>query len=381
MRILFLTTVLPNNKKTGGEVVSNQYIKFLRKEYRVDVIGYKRKDDKLKLNNNEFIVDEIIIESKKSKLLSTYWLFNAILFKRAFSSQKYYSKKYIKLVKEKIKDNDYSLIIIDHSQLSWIVDILPQHIPIIFSSHNVEYLIYSELALKSNNFIKQMIYKRESKIIKDAERRLLKVSKRVWTLTNKDKSSFKQIYTEAQIDTIEVASGFKQLLTTKKQYDIGILGSWLWESNREGLNWFLQDVLPLIDTKYTIAIGGNGSLNYKGFYSNVNALGFVDDAQKFLINCKVIIIPTIAGGGIQIKTLDAISSNRPIVATSLAVRGLENLPKSIYIEDCPHKFAKKIVDILESDNKMDLDGFDWALKRYKSFKTSISVSLKKAIGI
>ena len=371
MKLLYLTTVLPNNKKTGGEIASFQCIEALRSKHKVDVVAYKRSDEAIKSGTDDHIIEERIIESQTSKLWTIIWLVLSFINKRSFSSQKFYSKKYINFVKKLISQNSYDLIIIEHSQLSWILDTIPGDMPIIFNSQNVEYLIYKELADQSNSLLKKMIYLRESKLMRLEEQTILSKSQQVWVLSSSDKNEYNKLVEHSLINVINIPGGFEQLVECKKKYDIGILGTWSWESNKKGLEWFLQSVLPLIDSKYTIALGGKGSLDYKNLYSNMETLGFVDDAQIFLSSCKVLVIPTTAGGGIQIKTLDAISTNRPIVTTTIGVRGIDSLPDSVYVLDNKNEFATKINQILINQGENE-NGYNWSQSRVNKFKKSLN---------
>jgi hypothetical protein len=367
MKILYLTTVIPNNVKTGGEIVSRQYIEALRTSHEVSVLAYKRKGEAIDLDRDDHIIEERIIETQASRAWLLIWMMLSLFSSRTYSSQKYYSKKYIKTVEEFFANDNFELVIVDHSQLSWILCHIPNSIPIIFCSHNVEYLVYRELSSQARNFLKKNIYARESKLMRLEEQRLLKRSKQVWVLSDSDKKVYKKLFGKDKLfKIINVPGGFKQLVECEKKYDIGILGTWTWESNKKGLEWFLREVLPLIDAQFSIALGGKGSLVYRGAYSSVNTLGIVDDAQKFLSSCRLLVVPTIAGGGIQIKTLDAISTNRPVITTSIGIRGINTIPDSVFVENDSNKFASKINELLTIKENDDV-GFSWTNKRREDF--------------
>jgi FkbM family methyltransferase len=62
-------------------------------------------------------------------------------------------------------------------------------------------------------------------------------------------------------------------------------------------------------------------------FDRVNFLGMVEDLSLAYRRCDVILLPITNGGGIAIKTLEAIQYGKPIVATRHALRGLpENVP-------------------------------------------------------
>ncbi|HCD7521890.1 TPA: glycosyltransferase family 4 protein, partial [Klebsiella pneumoniae] len=113
-------------------------------------------------------------------------------------------------------------------------------------------------------------------------------------------------------------------------YDVSLLGTWSWDANMKGLRWFFDNVYPLLPVEITIQVAGKGADWLADKYKNVKYKGFVEDAQEFLSKSKVIAIPSISGAGVQIKTLDAITIGRPIIASEFALRGLEDIPSYVY---------------------------------------------------
>jgi glycosyltransferase involved in cell wall biosynthesis len=119
---------------------------------------------------------------------------------------------------------------------------------------------------------------------------------------------------------------------------IGILGTWTWESNRLGVEWFLREVLPHIDGEYEVVIAGNG-LQADQLPARVRYLGFVESAEQFYRSSDVIAIPSTAGGGVQEKTIEAIGYGVPVVATDVAVRGIQPCPSHVRVVSTPREFA------------------------------------------
>ena len=71
---------------------------------------------------------------------------------------------------------------------------------------------------------------------------------------------------------------------------------------------------------------------------------------------SVIVLPIIGGAGSNLKTAEAIYSQKPILATSYAMRGYDeflNYPNLI-VEDDPGAFKKKLVALLDQDDPWPL---------------------------
>ncbi len=52
-------------------------------------------------------------------------------------------------------------------------------------------------------------------------------------------------------------------------------------------------------------------------------LGRVEDPGAVYANARLVLLPTIGGTGLSIKTVEALSSGLPLIATPQALRGMD----------------------------------------------------------
>jgi glycosyltransferase involved in cell wall biosynthesis len=102
---------------------------------------------------------------------------------------------------------------------------------------------------------------------------------------------------------------------------IGMIGTWSWGPNGDGLNWILEHVLPLLPHRCQLVLAGDG-LDGRTLPPRVLSLGRIDDARRLYDAVDVVAIASKGGSGVQEKAIEAIASGRPIVATRHAMRGL-----------------------------------------------------------
>ena len=308
--MLFLTTVLPAKKRMGSEVASQAIIDVLVDlGIDVTVVGYVRSGDKYALRPNEVCIGLRQIESMEAGLYPFAWFARSFILSLPYTLAKYVSRQYVSIVRKLLTKNHYDLIILDHIQMSWVVDAVPLKSKLVGLTHNVEHQMYRSFVGDQKSGLRRWIYERESRLIEKVERAFVNRVDQLWTLTKHDADTFANIKESGVVR--EVALPASSISTTdipKKAFDIALIGSWTWKANEEGLRWFFDQVYPLLPANLNIRIAGNGAQWLTGRYSNVNYVGFVDDACSFLRQARVIAIPTLSGGGIQIKTLDAIAS-------------------------------------------------------------------------
>jgi glycosyltransferase involved in cell wall biosynthesis len=384
MKILFFTTILLSQNRNGGEVGTQCFIDALRHNgHQVLVVGYLRKGDTVETDSqNILVVDERYTETKKAKFYSTlYWLTFSFFKGLPYSSAKYYSANYLRIAKKLLSSGDYGVVIIDHPQLSWLEHFVKAKDKLITISHNLEHELYQETSNKANSFISKFIYRREAHMIKAQEDRLATRVKQVWTVTEHDAKYFSGLEGAARAIAFTQPPASEKLLDKplSKNFDIGLLASWTWQANQEALQWFLQAVYPQLPAHLSIHVAGKGADWLTEKYPNIQYRGLVPDAQEFMAQAKVVAIPTLSGGGIQIKTLDAIASGSAIVATPVALRGIHDPPTTVQVAQEPEEFANLLVSTIASPSGQQAfnEARRWYQARRNKFLTDVAYAINE----
>jgi polysaccharide biosynthesis protein PslH len=104
--------------------------------------------------------------------------------------------------------------------------------------------------------------------------------------------------------------------------------------NYESLCWFLREVVPLAgDARVGIYGNIDGGVKRRdpALYEAHRALfkGRVEDIGAVYANAGCVLLPTIAGHGLSIKAVEALSCGAPLVATPQAFRGMRVEPATL----------------------------------------------------
>jgi polysaccharide biosynthesis protein PslH len=384
MRALFLTTVLPRKRRMGSEVASQAVIDMLvQLGMKVTVLGYVRTNDNYTLDAQEICVNKRHIESKDAGLHPFIWFALSLVRRLPYSVSKYVSRQYVTEVRKLLAQDTYDFIILDHVQMSWLADAVPLRSKLIGLAHNVEYQMYRSFTDSQTGGLKRQIYARESRLIEDLERKFVNSVDQLWVLTKGDADSFAKIKKNGNVREIPLPAGTisKVTVAPSKTCDIALIGSWTWKANEEGLRWFFDHVYPSLPQHVSVHVAGSGAQWLSERYPNVSYLGFVEDASVFLQQAKVVAIPTLSGGGIQIKTLDAIASGSKIVATPLALRGIDDFPETVRIADGPVEFLTKLISALaeKAGDVMAFEARQWSILRENRFREEVFQGVKALI--
>ena len=153
-------------------------------------------------------------------------------------------------------------------------------------------------------------------------------------------------------------SDVKETAPSSNAIDLLFVGQYS-KPNFAALEWFLQDVWPLIaNQKYKLTIVGavEGVVRatspqlYEEFRSSF--LGPVTDLAPYYRSARCVIAPMVYGSGISIKTIEALALGKPFVGTSKAFRGMpmQRIEQAgLHMYDDPKTFADAIVYALSSE--------------------------------
>lgn len=135
-------------------------------------------------------------------------------------------------------------------------------------------------------------------------------------------------------------------------------------ANQRNLTWFLRYVWLAVLRHYRagtpanripvypqLEICGGIASSFRGAdIPGVKFLGIVDKLDDAYHRCDVVLLPVITGGGIAIKTVEAVLYERPVVATRHALRGLPaEIVETIGHHSEPEAFAHQLIAILASE--------------------------------
>lgn len=202
----------------------------------------------------------------------------------------------------------------------------------------------------------------------------------VAALTQQDAAGL-EIFTPgmgASVSTAAVSIPANKWMPTNRQ-TIAFIGSYAHLPNADAVIFFVQEVLPLIlaelpDTVFLVAGKGATPKMESLVSKNVQMAGMVADSNEFLASAAVVVIPLRSGGGVKIKTLEAMAGGCPIVSSSIGAEETGAVSGThLLVADSSADFARSVITLLKDKEAAHLlgrnaralaqDKFSWAAKR------------------
>ena len=125
--------------------------------------------------------------------------------------------------------------------------------------------------------------------------------------------------------------------------------------NSDAVRHFCADILPLVRREipetafYIVGLNPSPDVVRLGEISGVTVTGAVPDVRPYYARAGVCVAPMRIGRGIQNKVLQGMAMSLPVVASSLAGRGIQaEAGRDLEIADDPAVFAAHVVRLLRS---------------------------------
>jgi glycosyltransferase involved in cell wall biosynthesis len=216
--------------------------------------------------------------------------------------------------------------------------------------HNIEHLIWQRLSEHEKSFLKRKYLKLLTNRLVNYELDILTQFDLLLPISKKEE----QYFLENKLNRcIHLPFGIKQrdiedLNIVQDPNSCYHIGSMDWAPNIEGVQWFLEEVwtkaaIELPDI--TLFLAGKNmppSLLSKE-NKQIVVIGEVEDFVQFSLEKNIMIVPLLAGAGIRVKILEAMSLGKTIITTSIGAEGIGAVHKEqILICDTVEAFVETL---------------------------------------
>jgi polysaccharide biosynthesis protein PslH len=341
--VLVVTNLLPSGRRSGGEIVTQSVVDALFDAgHEVRVLGYRRPQDGHPPARGEHPVGTRPPETGAAGPRALAWGARALAARAPYSTAKWHSRAYVRALRDALAERPDAAIV-DHAGVHSVAGAaIEAGVPFAFVAHNAEGEMYASLAAAAGGAAGRRVYAREARLIRGVEAELAGRARQVWTLAAGDARYMRGLAPGADLRLLAVASALREpAAPAEPVYDVALIGTWTWHANAHGLRWFADEVLPALDG-LSVHVAGRGADWLRRRDGRVTVRGVVPDAAAFMARARVVAVPSTAGGGVQVKTLDAVACGLPVVATGTAARGLDGLPDSVAVADAPEEFAREL---------------------------------------
>ena len=379
MKVLILSPemILPAN--TGGRIgIYNRVKALINRGHEVYVIiTAKRCDVDIKYINElktvckhvEVCIREDIIYKSAVKYLITSIPYGVL--SRLFEDK----------IRHIICDNKFDIIISEYPQMLLNLVGCKTKAKIVLEQHNIEYEALRSIAKSYSLFNpKKILYYIESLRMRIYEKRIIKSIKPeiITFVSQEDMERYDLCNKNTKFLASQGVDDYYSDLKNNKKI-VTFVANFGYKPNIDAAKWAINNIVPevskfLPDVEFWF-VGKNPDpklIHLGEKYHNVIFTGCVENLMPYYQQTSIIIIPIFSGGGINIKTLEAASANRVIVATDFALKGT-GLVDNVHVlkANTANQFSDKIINVFGNYEK-----YQAVIKNcYKFFRNNLSMDV------
>ncbi|PWK65347.1 glycosyltransferase family 4 protein [Aminobacter sp. AP02] len=381
MHLLFATSIVPDGALSSGyEIANRAIIEALRRAgVRVTVLGFGWPGKAPSDPENTILLGSIDVRTDAAPLpRKLAWLANAVASGLTFASAK------LRVVSDDSVRHaidaagPFDGYILNSVQMAAAFEKVFQNRPSIFVAHNVEFRSAAQNAQAASGAIQRALFRRESRLLEVIEKRLCRNARFVFTLAEEDRA---ELGVASDTRSVALPLVTRSEISTahckrKIECDAALIGTWTWEPNRIGLDWFLGKVVPHLRKDFRIHIAGSVPAGVSSPHPGVKFVGRVPDARAFVRSAAVIPLISTSGSGVQLKTIETFELGLPSVATAHSLRGIAHKPQNCIMTDDPQAFAKALEQTVDQ-RVADVDGSDFHRRQIAALDRAVALGVAR----
>lgn len=231
---------------------------------------------------------------------------------------------------------------------------------VVLRSHNLEHVLQERIASGERNIFRKPYRKYLAKQLKRYELAVLDRVDGVAAISPSDADKFRQHGTRRPVVVVPFGvdpAEYEQDLPEGPPVFFH-LGSMDWQPNEEGVRWLLDEVWPRVLRKHPHArlhLAGNKMpadlLERK--LPGVSITGRVKDADKFMAERHVMVVPLFSAGGMRVKIIEGMAMGRAVISTPIGAEGIEATDgTNIVLARTPAEFAARIGELIDDPSRV-----------------------------
>ncbi|MBO4232074.1 MAG: glycosyltransferase [Bacteroidales bacterium] len=277
----------------------------------------------------------------------------SLLLGHSYHVDRYVSREMNHKLKNILQKEDFDIVQLESLFVAPYIPVIRQYskAKIILRTHNVEHRIWDRVVRNEHSLPRKLVLKSLARNLEKFELSVFGKIDGYMTISDVDYSFFNEKFPfvsgavipfGVDVDDYEPDEEYIPSDTPELFH----LGSLDWLPNREGVEWFLDEVWDKILEHYpslTFTIAGRNIPQeiIDKQYHNVIIAGEVPDARDFMLSKDIMIVPLLSGSGIRVKIIEGMALGKTIITTSIGAEGLAvEHGKNIFIADTPEEFVE-----------------------------------------
>lgn len=362
MRILQVANKFPYPAKDGGSIATLSLAKSFA------LLGHDV--TMLALNTSKHYTDPDTVPAELASAIRfisvpadtgirvTKMIRNFLFSRIPYNAERFISKEFELALAKLLKEEVFDIIQLEGLYLAPYLDVIRawSKAKVVMRAHNIEHEIW-ERTVTLQSGIRKIYLRNLARRIKNMELYYLNLCDAVLPITSRDGEILMKLGCRLPCHVVPMGVNAADLLPDHSHLEFPSLfhiGALDWMPNQEGLLWFFENVWGKVlekhpATRFYLA-GRNAPPKFTSLaYPNIEFLGEVDDAYRFIRSKSIMVVPILSGSGMRIKIIEGMALGKAIVTTPIGTEGIATTHgENIFIAGNPGDFAAYICNLVEN---------------------------------
>ena len=362
-RLLFLTQTLPYPPHGGVQIRTFHTLRLLAQEFDIHALCFYRRVAHATPGDAAHAaaqlqsyaqVEPFAIPQEHNRLRFVRDHLRSLLTRRPYTVASYDSAPFRARLEQLRAARTFDIIHVDSLDLSVYLPLLID-LPIVCAHHNVESALLERRARTEQNPLLRKYLQLQARLLKKEERYWTGRVNLNITVSDEDRAVLQQLAPAARFAVFPNGVDTRYFQPDNAaENGIVFVGGYSWYPNRDALEYFSADILPLIRARQPsvrTSWVGRAPLAVREAYRSQHGIeltGYVSDVRPHVQSAACYVVPLRVGGGTRLKILDAWAMGKTVVSTSIGCEGLDARDGvNILIRDHPADFADAVLTVLQ----------------------------------
>jgi glycosyltransferase involved in cell wall biosynthesis len=365
LKVLILTYRVPFPPNSGYPIVVYNTVKGLLK-LNVDITLFSINTSKNRIDVEDIydpVFDSIKFYSYDVDTEANLWdMFLNVFSNESYNVSRYYDDGAAKLLEDVLRQNEFDIIQFEGLFVVPYLDVVKSlsKAKLIYRAHNIVFDVWERLAYSERFIPRRKYLEFLARRLKSYETEQINRFHQIFAISEPDRQSILRFGCETNLEVFPVALDFEKYITEPVKFGFPTLfhlGAMDWRPNKEGLEWFLNEIWPDIEklnSELRIYIAGKHMQQQFFDYESDNIVveGEILDAVDFINSKAIMIVPLLSGSGMRVKIIEGMAMRKCIIATTMAAEGIKcEHGRDILIADTPDEFYRSILQCITNPVK------------------------------
>ena len=291
----------------------------------------------------------------------------ALINGNSYNISRFYSHQYAMVLKMVLSRERFDVVHLESLYTTPYIETIRNHAPtalVSLRSHNHEYQIWEQRYRATRNPFHRLVLRHLSRTLERYEKSVLEQLDAIVAISSNEGRGYRNWGFTGPIHI----SGFgistdgkngttpERRIPSKGEVKMYHLGAMDWGPNREGVEWFIREVWPVIleaHPKAEFHLAGR-DLNPEKWAEHPGVFnhGEVADASAFAQSYDLLVVPLLRGAGIRVKIVESMSLGIPVASTTTGLHGLELQDNGCVIQAEPERLSEALVELIEHPERL-----------------------------